>query len=874
MNEVVNTFASLMGSVIKDFKGVATGYAAELRSALAAKASTTLQQMITGRITNLKRFQMSLDLNTLNFSRVPWDPIGMDDCTMLGVLCATAVEMATTLPVIVTLATGRTYSCMAGIEASISTISFNGSQYTEQLQKWAPDNTSALVTRQRCLSGSPASIVTVGQNCSRTQGCSCGQDQRCAVWYTAHAADVSPSLAKFDVFVSTSGDLAISISLSLFRSSGTNSSLIGVAANNFAFAAINRYLAALVTTNTTLLAYLLNDTALSAMGNTGVKCGTNETAPGDPSLPTWSSLRSCDPGLRALARWLFQNRSSVQSTVSLQINDTLWDIFPGNINILSYFLIIGSPLSVINAAVDASDARADSQLITVRAEQLSRVAASGDATKKYMKGVGAENINASQAMEVSFLMQMKDLENTSIAALISSQHRSTAQVQELMESETSQINSLTSKHLDAMAVATGWTIGVVFAILLVVLLCSAWGTVYVTRDLTDIIGCMEDVAEMRVENLAVPRRSHVTEVARIHFAFQVLVQRLAEYKSYIPAGVFEQMRKHEEEKGDHPEGSDGDADWASSADLGSQQIVAALPGAIHVQRMSSNGSRSSVSTSPKNASRHRAAVLSFYVFDFTEVLLQMAPPFAKKLLSQYITHVHEAACQNRGNIDFVAGDQILVTFNAHFACADPAGAAVAAAIEMRRLLWSVTREQLKLQIGISFGPVLSGSVGYSKFRSMATLGSPAKIASMVSQMSGFESGTVLIDTSMEERMKYVYDLHPVALVHFPQLKALSTTVLSRRVFQVQASKNLQEDEWLYQVDKMSCSHTDWHEAFNGLVAATTIEEGRGHLEKFLKGNPQDAVALRLRDRLAAWTPTSGLPLWDRAEHIAWETLGA
>eukprot|EP00668_Euglena_longa_P027830 GGOE01034865.1.p1 GENE.GGOE01034865.1~~GGOE01034865.1.p1 ORF type:complete len:981 (-),score=290.24 GGOE01034865.1:668-3247(-) len=858
MNEVVNTFASLMGSVIKDFKGVATGYAAELRSALAAKASTTLQQMITGRITNLKRFQMSLDLNTLNFSRVPWDPIGMDDCTMLGVLCATAVEMATTLPVIVTLATGRTYSCMAGIEASISTISFNGSQYTEQLQKWAPDNTSALVTRQRCLSGSPASIVTVGQNCSRTQGCSCGQDQRCAVWYTAHAADVSPSLAKFDVFVSTSGDLAISISLSLFRSSGTNSSLIGVAANNFAFAAINRYLAALVTTNTTLLAYLLNDTALSAMGNTGVKCGTNETAPGDPSLPTWSSLRSCDPGLRALARWLFQNRSSVQSTVSLQINDTLWDIFPGNINILSYFLIIGSPLSVINAAVDASDARADSQLITVRAEQLSRVAASGDATKKYMKGVGAENINASQAMEVSFLMQMKDLENTSIAALISSQHRSTAQVQELMESETSQINSLTSKHLDAMAVATGWTIGVVFAILLVVLLCSAWGTVYVTRDLTDIIGCMEDVAEMRVENLAVPRRSHVTEVARIHFAFQVLVQRLAEYKSYIPAGVFAKLRLEEEEQEQMAKDADINDECislAGSISGHSTSLTPAVSQPVHPHNRSSIQSAASC----RKSNTKSVAVLSINVVGFMNAPLDLTDGHSKSVFNEYIVHVHEVVSQSRGNIDFLAGDQIFVTFNAHLPCGDPSGTAAAAALDLQQLLLRKLGDRLKFQIGGAFGPVFASSMGYAKFKFMVTLGSPMKVAASLAHMEHLENGAILVDAGMQERVKYAYNLRPVELLYLPRLKSFAAhTLQSQCVSMLVRKKNLQADEWLYQLGK-DTDDTEWSTTFDRLVATTSTQEGQSLLQQYLADHPGDDVAKRLKDRLALWLPGRGIP---------------
>eukprot|EP00668_Euglena_longa_P027826 GGOE01034860.1.p1 GENE.GGOE01034860.1~~GGOE01034860.1.p1 ORF type:complete len:1009 (-),score=291.19 GGOE01034860.1:1296-3932(-) len=871
-----------MDSVVTDFKGVATGYSSQLRAALAAKASTALLQTINTRNASMQRIQMLSAIGLLNLTREPWEPIDVDDCMLLGVLCASATDMSTAEPVTLVLATGRAYSCVAGKNASISQILLNGTNYTEQVLSWVPDANSALVTKQRCLAADPA-VQVVGQGCPLPQGCGCGDDQRCNVWYTDHAADKSPNFANGEAFLSTSGALTSSISYSLFNTGGSPS-LIAVVSNNIKFTAIDYYLASLVTTvNGTILAMMHNDTYLTMVGNTGAKCTANETVPGNASLPIWSGQRSCDSGVRSVAEWLLRNRATPWSSATLNISGVVWDIYPTNLGVMSYYCIIGTPLSVINAAVDASDGRASTQLNAVRTEQLSRVAISGAATKAYMMEVGKQNALASEEMEETFLLQIEALQNTSMAALTSSQQLSTAQMQQLTDSQTIAIKALTSKHLDAMAVATGWTIAVVFAILLVVLLGSAWRTVQITHDLSNIIDLMEDVANMRVENLVVPQKLHVTEVARIGTAFQVLVQRLAEYKSYIPAGVFEQMQQHDE-KGNAQEASDSEGDRSSSADSGSQRMTAApsgdkrkpprlppadAPGVVQVHHVSSDGSRSSASTtSSKNSVRHRAAVLSFHVFDFTQVLLQMAPALAKKLLSQCITNVHEAASQGRGNIDFVAGDQIFVTFNAHIPCADPSGAAVTAALEIRRLLWNIARDRLKFQIGISFGPVLAGSVGYSKFRSMATLGGSMKVASMVSQMSGFENGAILVDASMEERMKYVYDLQPVALVHFPQLKNFPGITLGRRVFLVQANRQLQEDEWLYQVEKMSqmSPHSVWQLVFDRVAAAMTVEEGRRHLESFLRDKPQDAVALWLRDRFAVWTPGCGLPLWDRADH--------
>eukprot|EP00667_Euglena_gracilis_P022728 EG_transcript_25400 len=255
---------------------------------------------------------------------------------------------------------------------------------------------------------------------------------------------------------------------------------------------------------------------------------------------------------------------------------------------------------------------------------------------------------------------------------------------------------MTARNLSAMSLTTGWTLGVVFAILLTVLFCSAWGTVRVTSDLNRIIDMMEDVAEMRVEDLAIPQTSRVTEVARIGSAFQVLVWRLAEYKSYIPAGVFERMRR--EEALTQP-ASDSESESLSVSDGASPRRLSQLPnekartphspttrgalGRIRVQRSPSCNSAKSVCT-VRNPSAQRVAALAVHTPDLTGLVAQMAPAQVKSLLSQCIAHIHEAASQNRGNVDFVAGDQVAVTFNAHIPCGDPAGAAVNAAFEMRR----------------------------------------------------------------------------------------------------------------------------------------------------------------------------------------------
>eukprot|EP00668_Euglena_longa_P009269 GGOE01011180.1.p1 GENE.GGOE01011180.1~~GGOE01011180.1.p1 ORF type:complete len:696 (+),score=195.35 GGOE01011180.1:35-2089(+) len=559
MNEVVDTFAGLMETVVADFKDVASSYALELRSELATKASSALTTVVTTRATGLQRFQSMYELGVLHPSRAASDPVTNDDCLLLAAVCDGALEFGYWETLNLVSAAGRFYSCVPGEGALLSVLSIDGSHYNESHETWLPNSVQGKM-RQRCMSEQPIS-TTVGENCSLPQNCQCGSDQRCSLWYTPHLADSTPRLLVSDVYVGKYGTPQFTLSYPVVNSSDASSPVLAVASTEFAFTSVATYLASLSVSNSTYLAALLNDTNLSIMGSLGRKCGTNETAPGDPGLPLWSALRACDSNTREVAQWLLQHRSTIQQSCTVELSGIIWNIFPDSSTVVAYFCIVGTKKEDLYRAIDSSDAKAASQLSTVRLQQLGKVAASGKATQAYMTVVQAENIQEVQAMQDSYLEQMEELEASSRSTLTASQQNSTAEVEHLMISQTSEVDQLKAKHLDALAAATGWTIAVVFAILIVVLLLSAWGTVRITRSLTHIIELMEDVAEMRVEDLELPQNSHVTEVARIQSAFRVLIARLTEYKGYMPAGLLEDEEEEEEEGevGDGPLQPAGDA---------------------------------------------------------------------------------------------------------------------------------------------------------------------------------------------------------------------------------------------------------------------------------------------------------------------------
>eukprot|EP00667_Euglena_gracilis_P001261 EG_transcript_1261 len=877
MARVVDTFGSLMDTVVADFKNLASGYAAQVRADLASKGSAVVSSLAGVGVDIFNRIQKLNNFGMVNLTRAPTDPIGPDDCLLLYVICDYGAELSSN-PLSFASSTGRLYRCGALEGATISMMTVNGGRYNETRRRWLPyaSNVSASAQKtikDRCLTDSPVEEV-VGLNCLQTPApnCQCGADPRCLGWYQP-LVNATATYFITKVLVDEFGEPNMNTFMPLLDFTATPAKFLGVLGWPAQLSGVDY----LVTTSLGFLngnsfAMVLNETGLPTVASSTRKCTANESVPGDPSLPVWSSLRSCDPGLRAVARWLAGN-STVTQPFSLEYDGLLWDVSPVKLLAFSYFFIVGSNRSLVNQPIEISEARATAELAGVHTGLMKEVAATGAAARAYMSAAGAQNRAMIQAMQDNLLLEIQALENTSLASLAASQEQTFVNVQSITENQAAQVDALQARHLSAMATATGWTIGVVCAILLAVLLLSAWGTIRVNHSLLYIIGLMEDVANMKVEDLEVPQSSAVTEVARIQTAFQVLVLRLVEYKSYIPAGLFEKDvpdvaaapgpdddKPKEGCPSDQP-GSERCPPHTTVHQLPCKESRSSLDPDGHPPRQTSRSSAAPMPPSPaQKILRKNVAVLSVNLTGFMDLLLAANEGVTKAKFNDYITHVHGAVSADRGNVDCVLGDQIFVTFNAHIPCADPAGAAAAAALEVRHQLLRHLGDKLKFQVGLSFGPAFASSVGYAKFKCMVTVGAPLKLASILSHLTAFENGSILADAGMEERAKYAYGLRPVELVHLPNVKTFVKSLpLSQSIFLLQGKKDLHEDEWLYQVQEGDPS-TDWNVTFNQLVAATSLPEGESLLQQYLTTHPQDEVALRLRDRLAAWIPGLGIPL--------------
>eukprot|EP00667_Euglena_gracilis_P001300 EG_transcript_1299 len=877
MQDVVGTFAALMSSVVADFRQMASGSAAQIRRDLATTAMLTTVGEMHNLDTMLRRFQWLVDLGLLNVSqRAPTDPVGEPDCTLLSLLCSEAQEQpAPSNAVLLASATGRLYMCGVEDGATVSVLSTSGNHYNESYWTWpayAPTVPASAQKRilDRCLSEPPI-VQLVGVQCSLPHGCHCGADPRCAPWYRMHLNGTTTH-SSTDMFHSSSDvfyDLnttTIHASKSLVDTSMT--SLLGVIDVRSSMAAADMYFEVLTGfSNDLYIVGLINDTALTIVASSARKCAPTETAPGDPNLPLQSALRACDPSLRAVAEQLAAN-PSVFIPFSLEVCGYVLDVFPASAATSTYFFIVGANKSVINRAVDASDAWASAQLSAVRSRLIKAVVADGDSTKSYIAALGVQNNQELQAMQDSFMVEIQALENASRVAVARSQQLSTDSVNHFTEKQSTAVKAQKSSYLSQMTAISGLTIGVVLAILLLVLLLAACGTFRVTTSLTHIIGLMEDVADMRVEDLAVPQRSSVAEVARIQAALQVLISRIAEYKSYIPAGVLDRSQDAGTRVADYEASPHSDSDLertgsvAGSADRQISHALSETSGLAPRRPTKVSGVSANCTPAPANwrSLRRNVAVLSVNVVGCVDVLRASNDGVSRGVLDDYVACIHQVVAQHRGNIDCLFEDQALVTFNAHLPCADPAAAAAVAALELQSSLLSRLGDRLKFQIGMSFGPVFASSVGYAKFKFMVTVGGPMKLASWLSCVPCLENGAIVLDAALEERLKYSYSLRPLELVHLPHLITLARNyAASQCIFLLLNTKHLKEDEWIYQVEEVAVSSSDWSLVFDHLVEANFPEDQQTHLCDYIVKHPHDAVALRLRERLHLWSPGRGIP---------------
>eukprot|EP00667_Euglena_gracilis_P000972 EG_transcript_972 len=864
--DLVVSFGSFMRSAISEFETVGTEDSSDLRVESATRAQLVFSDMLQDAALAVRRTAQLHDMAMLNVSW-PMDQAPDDGiCTLMGSICIAGADAGDSL--YVGTATGAKVNCNPTGKASNLLLSRGVTADNYTYVYFPAYNASTAYAnftawKQPCLANQP--ISTKASTCPHGTGASyptycngtCGYDSRCRPWYYIHNSSTVPWTRMTDVYTdSGTGKPVFTLSYPIYSSSGQ---LLAVTATDFYLSTVDTFLGTL--SSTQFVAVVFNTSDLMVMGTSRACPNTNRSS-GKPIAD------SCDPTLEVLGGWLSMNRN-LAGNVSVELSGTLWNVFPGTVESFSYFVVVGMNKTQVYAVVTATSQAANQTLQTLSQQQTARMAKTEADSLAQMEKLSADKIATLQTMQVQSTQYMEEEYARMDATFNASRQQSAAQLASLTSSEMRAINDLEDYHLSKVKNSIGTTFGSVVGIFIAVLLCAVYGTWIVVKQVQQIAQVMEDVAHMRVEQLEVTQNSRIREVQRIEAALVVLVGRLAEYKTYMPAGLFqaENAAPLREEAADSP---------CALTALDRKRTLGSVHSTPrhareHSVAYSQSSDRSSVRPPPvagcTRLMRRSAAVMAVNVVRFRAEAAQRSTGHVEGNLNRVISAVHSAAAKVQGNIDAIVGDQLLVTFNAHFTCSDPCTAASTAALEVLATLKGDTAFAWRVQIGLAAGAVHTGHLGTTSFKSMVAIGAPMKVSSLLSHLSGFEEPTVLVCPSLEERIKYTFRLQPVDLVALPALGEFNPLYAkSICIFSLMGhdGRHSGSQEWLYEVGGGD-SGGKWTAVFRELAKATCPEKAAEDLRQYLTDHPEDRLASRLLHRLPRWQPRVGIVLAERPD---------
>lgn len=173
--------------------------------------------------------------------------------------------------------------------------------------------------------------------------------------------------------------------------------------------------------------------------------------------------------------------------------------------------------------------------------------------------------------------------------------------------------------------------------------------------------------------------------------------------------------------------------------------------------------------------RRDVAILFSHLHGFDALLERTSPEEVIDLLNGYFSRLDPVIRANEGNIDKLIGDAVMAVFFAREGAPHPAERAVAAAREMMTAQETMNGERagagfapLRTDIGIHFGPAISGKVGSREGRiDYTVIGDSVNTAARLCTAAARRPGpSIIISEAVAERLESeipLDSLEPIAL---------------------------------------------------------------------------------------------------------------
>jgi len=202
-----------------------------------------------------------------------------------------------------------------------------------------------------------------------------------------------------------------------------------------------------------------------------------------------------------------------------------------------------------------------------------------------------------------------------------------------------------------------------------------------------------------------------------------------------------------------------------------------------------SGGERALAVSPDSVDAHgrvtRATVMFADVVGFSELAEKIGPEGAYSAVTGAVKILDGIARRHGGSVDKYLGDCVMVVFGYPVPTADPAGAAAAAALEMREQFREYRRgldvaAVLDLVVGINTGSMVAGDIRGGAIREFHVLGDAVNVAARLKAKA--PRGAIYVGPETHDETKDSFEYEPLGRM---QLKGKTVEV---PIFELIASR--------------------------------------------------------------------------------------
>eukprot|EP01061_Rhynchopus_euleeides_P033598 TRINITY_DN5642_c0_g1_i4.p1 TRINITY_DN5642_c0_g1~~TRINITY_DN5642_c0_g1_i4.p1 ORF type:complete len:864 (+),score=295.38 TRINITY_DN5642_c0_g1_i4:234-2825(+) len=385
-------------------------------------------------------------------------------------------------------------------------------------------------------------------------------------------------------------------------------------------------------------------------------------------------------------------------------------------------------------------------------------------------------------------------------------------------------------------------IGVTVAVTIVQLVVAVFLTHRIVAPLQQLSGEMHAIAHMDLESVDAKRPiSMLSEVGSMQESFLGMLDRLIEYRNYMPQSLLAAQSDTEEtEEGTAVDDLRARTQSRSLSETASRASSAFGGGTAMAKRKLNQDVNLMLR-------RKTVTVVALNVRNFLNAVRELTNHEISAMHSEMANTVLQAITQGKGLVENMMGDRVIASFNAFGPCAEQRTFATRAAYRAKGELQS---SGLSLSYAVATGDARVGSLGCSRLKKMTIL---SNIMPWVVVMETYNkvNNNLGVADSFVVQDGCAFDFRCLGGVSYS--KRLSKPIC---VYEVTAeAEEAEMGEWMYQLQQTESAmkYTHWNNTFR-LVVEGKWDKARESLEHLVKQQFQGYRELQCFIEEMSYTP--------------------